>query len=329
MRPVIRAASAAILVVITAVSAGAQSALQRGIQLFEADKFPQAEQFFGDVVKREPSNHTAIYYLARSIAERDIARLDRLDEIKKLMEKAISLQPDNSDYHLWYGRTLGAIALNSGKLKMMTLAGNVKNEFETAVKLNPSSIDARIAAMEYYLNAPGIAGGSKEKAMQQADAVRRLSSYRGALAVASVHSANSNWRAAEQELRTIGKSHPDSTDVGVQLLLMYQKAKRYDRAFAAVDSLQRVKPGEPTWLYQTGRIATLAGEQLDRGEQALKAYLKLPEHRSRTAHAVARYRLGLIYEKQGRKDLAKQEFQATLADQPRHAEAKKALGRVK
>src|SRR5687767_12649516 len=113
MRPLLRAVGAAILVVITAVSAGAQSALQPGIQLFEAGKFPQAEQFFGDVVKREPSNHTAIYYLARSIAERDIARLDRLDEIKKLMEKAISLQPDNSDYHLWYGRTLGAIALNS------------------------------------------------------------------------------------------------------------------------------------------------------------------------------------------------------------------------
>ena len=329
MRPLLRAACCAILVAITPASASAQAALQPGIQLFEAGKFPQAEQFFGDVVKREPSNHTAIYYLARSIAERDIARMERMDETRKLMEKAVSLQPANSDYHLWYGRTLGAIALNSGKLKMMTLAGNVRNEFETAVKLNPSNIDARIAVMEYYLNAPGIAGGSKEKAMQQAEAARRLNGYRGALAVASVHTANSNWRAAEQELRTIGKSHPDSTDVGVQLLLMYQKAKQFDRAFATVDSLQRVQPNDPTWLYQTGRIASLAGQQLERGEQALKAYLKLPEHRSRTAHAVAHYRLGLIYEKQGRKDLAKQEFQATLADQPRHAEARKAFGRVK
>jgi hypothetical protein len=87
-------------------------------------------------------------------------------------------------------------------------------------------------------------------------------------------------------------------------------------------------PNEPSWLYQLGRIASVSGQQLERGAQALQAYLKLPEDRHRSAHAVAHYRLGLIYEKQGRKDLASQEFLATLADQPRHVDAKKALSRV-
>ena len=310
------------------VAASAQTPLQPGIQLFDAGKFAQAEEFFSDVAKREPANHAALYYLARSIGERDGARMQRLEERRKWIEKAVQLQPNNSDYHLWYGHALGAIALHSSKLKLIGLAGKVKHEFETAVKLDPASVNARIALMEYYTNAPGIAGGSKEKAMQHAEAARRLNAYRGALAVADVHASSSNWSAAEQELRKLGKTYPDSADVGVNLLVMFQNAKQFDRAFATVDSLRRVQPNEPVWLYQTGRIASVSGQQLERGEEALKAYLKIREERNRTAHAFAQYRLGLVYEKQGKKDLAKQSFQAALADQPRHAEAKKGLARA-
>jgi tetratricopeptide (TPR) repeat protein len=95
-----------------------------------------------------------------------------------------------------------------------------------------------------------------------------------------------------------------------------------------VDSLIAAQPDEPIWQYQLGRISSVSGKQLERGEAALNAYVKIPETRNRTLHAVARYRLGLIYEKQGRKDLAKDQLVAALSDQPRHGEAKKALGRV-
>ncbi len=320
--------SLAIGIAFWAATAVAQTPLQPGIQHFAAGRLPQAEQFFSDVLKSEPANHAAMYYLARTIGERDAARLERTDEARKWAEKAVKLQPDNSNYHLWYGRALGVIALNSGKLKMISLAGKIKNEFETAARLDPANVDARIALMEYYVNAPGIAGGSKSKAKEQAEAARRLDPFRGAIAVARVHSSSDNWAAAEQELRALGKSYPDSSEVGLQLLLLFQSAKQYDRAFAAVDSLQRVMPNEPIWLYQLGRIASVSGQQLERGERALQAYLKIPEDRHRTAHAVAHYRLGLVYEKQERKELAKQAFQAALADQPRHKDAKKALGRV-
>ena len=319
------------MILITALliaTAGQSTPLGPGIELFQAGKFAQAEQFFSDVVKRDPANHAAIFYLARSIGERDAQRLDRMEETKQWAEKAVQLQPNNSNYQLWYGHALGTIALNSSKLKLISLAGKVRHAFEAAVRLDPSNVDARVALMEYYLNAPGVAGGSKEKAKQQADAVRRLNAYRGGLAAARVHAAMHNWTAAEQELRTIGQSYRDSTDVGVELALLFQNAKMFDRAFAVVDSLQRTRPKEPIWLYQLGRLSSVSGQQLERGEQALVAYLKIPEDRFRTRHAVAHYRLGLIYEKQGKRDEARREFQATLADQPRHGEAKKSLRRV-
>lgn len=316
------------IMAVLALAITTQTPLQRGIDLFDAGKFVDAERFFGDVVKQDPRNHTALYYLSRSIGESDIARMQRLDETRKWVEQAVALQPGNSNYHLWHGRTLGAIALNSSKLKMLGLAGKVKQAFETAVKLDPANVDARLALAEFYLSAPGIAGGDKNKGRQEVEAARKLSPYRGAIASARAHSSTSNWAAAEKELRALGRQYPDSVDVGVNLVLLFQTAKQYDRGFATLDSLQRMQPKEPIWLYQVGRTASVSGQQLERGEEALKAYLKVPEDRNRSAHAVANYRLGLIYEKQGKKALAKQAFQATLADQPRHGEAKKGLARV-
>ncbi|MEK7240720.1 MAG: hypothetical protein AAB224_09035 [Gemmatimonadota bacterium] len=44
-------------------------------------------------------------------------------------------------------------------------------------------------------------------------------------------------------------------------------------AFAVVDAYQQRRPADPVALYQVGRLAAVSGQQLDRGEVALKKYL--------------------------------------------------------
>jgi Tfp pilus assembly protein PilF len=96
-----------------------------------------------------------------------------------------------------------------------------------------------------------------------------------------------------------------------------------------LDERLRAKPNEPITLYQVGRTASLSGENLDHGEQALKAYLAgpIPERGPEPAHA--HYRLGTIYEKKGAKDLAREEYRTALQLNPRHQEARKALANLK
>ena len=48
------------------------------------------------------------------------------------------------------------------------LARKVRIHFEKAVKLDPDNVDARADLAEYYLKAPRILGGGKEKAEAQA-----------------------------------------------------------------------------------------------------------------------------------------------------------------
>jgi predicted TPR repeat methyltransferase len=63
---------------------------------------------------------------------------------------------------------------------------------------------------------------------------------------------------------------------------------------------------------------------LERGEQALKAYMASPIPTGPSI-AHAHYRLGLIEEKKGAKDLARREYQAALRLDPGQQDASKAL----
>jgi tetratricopeptide (TPR) repeat protein len=125
------------------------------------------------------------------------------------------------------------------------------------------------------------------------------------------------------------KNYPDSANVYASLAAFYANQKQFDKSFDVLDQRQRTKPNDPAILYQVGRTASLSGQNLERGEQALKAYLAgpIPERGPEPAHV--HYRLGTIYEKKGAKDLAREEYRVALQLNPRHQDAQKALAALK
>ena len=56
-------------------------------------------------------------------------------------EKAVALDPNNSGYHLWLGRIYGEKADAANFLSAASLAGKVRTEFETAVRLDPNNVE--------------------------------------------------------------------------------------------------------------------------------------------------------------------------------------------
>src|ERR1044071_3190924 len=89
-------------------------------------------------------------------------------------EQAVSLDPNNATYHMWLGRIYGEKADASSFLSAAGLAKKVRNEFERAVQLSPDNAEARTDLAEFYLEAPGIVGGGKDKARAQAEAIQPL-----------------------------------------------------------------------------------------------------------------------------------------------------------
>jgi Tfp pilus assembly protein PilF len=124
-------------------------------------------------------------------------------------------------------------------------------------------------------------------------------------------------------------SYPDSAGVYTGFAVFYANQKQFDKAFAVLDQRLRTHPDELRTLYQVGRTAALSGQNLDRGEQALKLVLSSPTPESGPSPAGLHYRLGMIYEKKGAKDLAREEYRTVLQLNPRHQDAQKALAGLK
>src|SRR5438270_4240001 len=107
--------------------------------------------------------------LAHNMLCRAYFTLSQWDKGVSECEKAVSLAPNNGQFHLWLGRAYGEKATQSSFLAAASLARKVRSEFEAAVHLSPRSVDARSDLAEFYLEAPGIVGGGRDKAEQQAN----------------------------------------------------------------------------------------------------------------------------------------------------------------
>jgi tetratricopeptide (TPR) repeat protein len=247
-----------------------------------------------------------------------------------LFERAVKVNDRSSVYHLWLGRAYGDQAQRANVLKQASLAKKTKSHFERAVELDPNNLDARLSLIDYYVLAPGIMGGSVDKAQQQAEEIRRRNPYRGGFAMASVaQRGRKDAAAAQRELETLIQQYPDSTAPWFSLLASHRTAKQYDRAWALVERMGKAKPGHRTVQFLIGSLAGETGQQLDRGEQALKSYLAYTPKDDEPKHASAHYRLGQIYEHRNQKDQARTSYQAALAENPELKSAKDALAKLK
>jgi tetratricopeptide (TPR) repeat protein len=110
---------------------------------------------------------------------------------------------------------------------------------------------------------------------------------------------------------------------------LYRRTRQYDRAFATFERMARALPDEAAPLYLTGRTSAVSGERLEEGAQALRRYIAAPRRPADPPLASAHFRLATIYEKQGRRDLARQAYEAALRLDPEQKEAREALARVR
>jgi tetratricopeptide (TPR) repeat protein len=310
--------AAAALVSVSTI-ARAQSAVEQAQKLFDAQKYSEAKQILVPTGNR----HASAALLLGKIA------LQQNDASKSVewLEKAVELNPRSSEAYDWLGKAYGTQAEKASKFKQPFLASKTKSAWEKAIALDPNNIDARQDMIQYYLQAPGFLGGSKDKAKEQAVEIRKRSPYRGAFVAANVCVGMKDDACAETELKGLITAYPDSTAGYTSLTAFYANAKQYDKAFAVVEGRLKSKPSDAGSMYSFGRTASMSGQNLDRGEQYLRQYIAAPLPNG-PAVANAHYRLGLIAEKRGAKDVARREYQIALQLKPDYPEAKKALSAI-
>ena len=253
--------------------------------------------------------------------------LEDWDRAESSCRKAVSLDPDNSRFHLWLGRVYGEKADRSSFLAAAGLAGKVRGEFERAVQLNPQDIDARLDLAEFYIEAPGIVGGGEAKAREQAQSVATVNPGREHWIYARIAEKKKDVAGAEREYHQyIDLSHSDA-EAWLNLALFLRRQNRPAEMEQAIVKLSQSPMPKLDVLVEAAEMLYRGGRSYPFATELLHRYLAAGPVEAAPAFK-ARYLLGLLLEKQGDKAGAADEYRASLSLARNFGTAQEALNRV-
>jgi len=298
--------------------------LKEAIHLYQMGEFKQAVNLLKQLKNSSPDEHEIRHWLGKSYI-----KIRKWGDGAKEMEKAVKLQPSNAKYHLWLGRAAGFHAEHSSFITALPRARRVLKEFKIARDLAPDDLDVRFDLLEYYLQAPGIMGGGKDKAEAEAEVISKLDPKMGYIARATIHRKNKDWDLARQELTQVTIDYPndanswkdladylldrgdfaDALDCAQKALILDAESKRSQLIIAASEiGLQKnLEHAAETLHYLTG--ATLTDED--------------------PAFETVYYWLGEYHLAKGDKANARQAFDSALDFNPDYSRAKDGISRLK
>lgn len=296
--------------------------LQTAQRQFNAGNYASAIATLRSAVTQSPSSAESYYWLGRSYYE-----LGDFDNAIAQAEKSVDLDAKNSVYHQWLGRAYGGKA---DRDRSFFLARKVKKEFEEAVRLSPANVSARRDLEEYSIDAPWIVGGNKDEAREQVDAIAALDPLEGHLARAFYYEHGMKKPdLAENEYRLALGAEPKRIEPYLEIANFYQKQNKSSEVEKVIQSAARVNPNDPRLVYYRGVVGVLSGTDLSHSEEYLKSYLaSTPQRTDWPSHAAAREWLGRLYEAQGKRAEAAEQYRAALQLDPGRKEARARLERL-
>jgi tetratricopeptide (TPR) repeat protein len=294
-------------------------------QLVKDGKSDEARTLLLNALKINSLDHEAHFTLAK-IYLREQAYDKAADEA----EQAVKLADSVADYHLWLARASLGKAMKSGMVGAFMAARKGKDEYERTVALDPGNVEARFELCMYYLIAPGVVGGSKDKARAAAAALESRSELYGAYAWASYWEKEENIPRAESLLVNAVAIDTSSTNTALYGLgYFYERHENTDKAVGVFKQILLNKPDDLVALFNVGRVYVDAKTNLDEAEAAFKTYIDAgPPPPHGPDEATARWRLGLAYDLQGKADSALVELRRAVELAPDVKQFKDALKQV-
>lgn len=243
-------------------------------------------------------------------------------------EKAIALDPNNSRYHMWLGRIYGEKADDSSFFSAASLAGKVRTEFETAVRLDSNNVDARSDLGEFYLEAPGIVGGGRDKAAAQAQALAALDPAKADYLKGRMAEKKKDFAMAEKEYRAAIEASHGSALTWFNLALFFRHRERWNDMEDAIQHAVSAQLDRPEIIMESGEVLLRSGRNFPAAVEYLRRYLALNSKAEEAPAFKAHYLLGTALEKQGDKQGAAQEYRAALSLARNFSRAQEALDRL-
>ena len=347
-----------IILVLVATTASKAQSFKDAVKKFESGEFSVAKVSFQSLLLSEKNNSEVYYYIGRIAFE-----VNEFNDAIVHFEKAIELDLNNSHYHMWLGHSFGRQAQSASILKQARYARRCRQNYEKAIELAPSNIEARKSILEYYLQAPKIVGGGRDKAENEASMLELLDTASGISAWGNIYSYYEEPEKEENLYIEGIKNYPTLMISYFELFNMYfdkgeyskaatiatqqlqvndttatiyynlgnaqQHMEKYDEALDSYSKTLELDDHYNVTYYQIGRLAAVSGKFLDIGKEHLSTFILLGNKVGDACLAWAYYRLGTIEEHLESQTNAKASYQQALKFNKDHEQARKALNALK
>lgn len=184
-----------------------------------------------------------------------------------LAEKAVALDGGVAKYHRQVAEATGVMAQHSGIFQQLLLARRFRHEIEIALSLDGHDLQALRDLMEFYLLAPGIAGGDKGKARETAERIMRVDGVQGLLAQARLAEAAGDPSRQQATLRKAVDSAPSHYRARIALAAFLLAHGSWEGARQEAEAAVRIDDSRvdahsllAAALARLGRTADLEGE---------------------------------------------------------------------
>jgi tetratricopeptide (TPR) repeat protein len=290
-----------------------------GIKLINQRKYSDAQSFFESVIQKNDKNAEAYYFLSIALMFQQ-----KYDDAQDAVEEAIDLNENISKYHITRGNILGQKAMTANVVSQGFLAPKIKNAYLRASELDPSNVEARIALYRYYVMAPGIMGGSEEKAFEQATAVVQLNPYRGYNLLSNYYAqVKKDTVQAENQIKKAIAIKPDTGDGYKRLGYLMMNQKRWAEAYNQMKRYIELEPKNPD-SYDSYADVLKAEHKVERAIEKYLFALSIDKNYSASIFSLAE-----CYELQGSKQKAKETYQWFLTVEPQGRRAESAQKKIK
>ena len=290
-------------------------------ELLAAGQLDEAIRNLEQQISRAPTDAEAYNLLCRAYF-----MINEWDHGISACERATQLDPHKSLYYLWLGRIAGEKADHVGFVSAAVLVGKVRTSFERAVELDPTNWQARADLAEFYLEAPAIVGGGKDKARQQADALLAVNPAAGHLALARIAAREKDNAKAEREYRAAISASNSGARAWLDLAIFFRHTRRLEDMEQALRTMESSPLDYPESLMDGASLLLHSGQDFPSAIRLLRRYLASPveEGPAFVAHDMLGQLLVILGDRQG----AAGEYRAALALFHAYAPAQEDLKKV-
>jgi cytochrome c-type biogenesis protein CcmH/NrfG len=211
---------------------------------------------------------------AYGLAGRNYFMLGDYKKATDAFQKAFALEPRNSEYAHWLGRSFGRRAETSGPFMAPMHASKARGYFEQAVALDPDNGEALNDLFDYYLEAPGFLGGGYDKAQAIAQRIAQHNSAEGHFAQAQLADKRKEFDTAAEQLRRAMELAPRQVGRVLDLARYLARHGRIEESEAAFDKAEQLEPNSPKVCFARAGVYVEQKRNLERAKVLLKKYLQ-------------------------------------------------------